>query len=119
MSIPDEVEESHRERRHRRRREREEAERAAAPVSSSGPAPTAAARAAAPLKSGPGTLVIGTSQGWALVFEGSQQLGTTPLKLELASGPHVLQIRPYGEGAPRRMAVEIKAGETTKLRVEL
>ncbi|HEX6246010.1 MAG TPA: serine/threonine-protein kinase [Polyangiales bacterium] len=114
----DDASESRRERRQRRRREREEAEQVAAPA---GPAAPEAAPTRPPIstKSGPGTLVIGTSQGWALIFEGSRKLGTTPLKLELSSGPHVLEVRPYGEGAARRVPIEVKPGEVTKLRVEL
>jgi hypothetical protein len=114
----DEQVESRRERRERRRRERaeaEQAEAASAPVSDSEPRVQVETRA----RPGPGTVLVGTSQGWALVFEGSKQLGTTPLKLELSSGTHTLTVRPYGEGSPRQVAVEVKPGQVTKLRLPL
>lgn len=67
----------------------------------------------------PGVLVVGASEGWAVVYEGARELGTTPLRLELPSGPHQLSVRAYGEGSPRKLRVRVKPGETTKLRIEL
>lgn len=77
-------------------------------------------RAASPeTKRAPGTLVIGTSQGWATVFDRGKKLGNTPLRMALSAGTHTLVIRPYGEGAARRISVDVQPGETIKLRVEL
>ena len=67
----------------------------------------------------PGTVVIGTSQGWAEVFSRGQKLGTTPLRIELPSGSQVLEVRPYGAGSSRRVPVDVKAGDVTKVRVDL
>jgi hypothetical protein len=103
-----------------RRRHRHQKRSPDGQLEESDDAPQASANAPPPGKAGPpGTIVVGTTQGWALVFEGSRKLGTTPLKLELPSGPHNLTVRPYGEGSARRIPVEIKPGEITKLRVEL
>jgi serine/threonine-protein kinase len=104
-----------------RRRHRHQKRSPDGQLEESDDAPQASANAAPPPgKAGPpGTIVVGTTQGWALVFEGSRKLGTTPLKLELPSGSHNLTVRPYGEGSARRIPVEIKPGEITKLRVEL
>jgi serine/threonine-protein kinase len=114
--------EDSRPRRHHRRRDEAQDDSAAA---GSGEA-RASAREDKPSETehpskatGPGTIVVGTTQGWALVFEGARKLGTTPLKLDLPSGAHTLIVRPYGEGSPRRVPVEIKPGEVTKLRVEI
>jgi serine/threonine-protein kinase len=88
---------------------------------------TGAARANAPStgkaasaeQGGSGTLVIGTSQGWATIFNKGKKLGNTPLRSELGAGTHTLVIRPYGEGAARRISVDVVPGETIKLRIEL
>jgi serine/threonine-protein kinase len=68
---------------------------------------------------GSGTLVIGTSQGWATIYEKGKKLGNSPLRIELSAGDHALVIRPYGEGAARHINVDVRPGETVKLRVEL
>jgi serine/threonine-protein kinase len=70
-------------------------------------------------EAGEGTLVIGATQGWAEVFADGQRLGTTPLRTQLPSGTRALEVRPYGAGSPRRMSVEIKPGEISKLRLDL
>jgi serine/threonine protein kinase len=70
-------------------------------------------------KLGTGTVVIGTSQGWATIYDRGKKLGNTPLRAALSVGSHTLVIRPYGEGAARRISVDVQPGETIKLRVEL
>jgi serine/threonine-protein kinase len=67
---------------------------------------------------GAGTVVIGTSQGWATIFDKGKKLGNTPLRAQLSAGQHTLVIRPYGEGAARRISVDVRPDETIKLRVE-
>jgi hypothetical protein len=62
--------------------------------------------------------VIGTSQGWATIFDKGKKLGNTPLRAQLSAGQHTLVIRPYGEGAARRISVDVRPDETIKLRVE-
>jgi hypothetical protein len=66
-----------------------------------------------------GTLVIGTTQGWAEVSFAGRVLGNTPLRTELASGTRVLEVRAYGAGSPRRIPVEIKPGQVNKVRLDL
>jgi serine/threonine protein kinase len=68
---------------------------------------------------GVGTLVIGTTQGWAEVSADGRHLGNTPLRTELPSGTRTLEVRAYGAGSPRRMTVEVKPGQVNKLRLEL
>jgi serine/threonine protein kinase len=68
---------------------------------------------------GSGTLVIGTTQGWAEITAEGRHLGNTPLRTELPSGTRTLEVRAYGAGSPRRMTVEIRPGQVNKLRLEL
>lgn len=67
----------------------------------------------------PGTIVVGTARGWAEVYDRGQKLGTTPLRIELSSGPHELEVRPFGTAASRRIQVDVVAGQVTKVRLEL
>jgi serine/threonine-protein kinase len=66
-----------------------------------------------------GTLVVGTSQGWAEVSVEGRVLGNTPLRAELANGTRILEVRAYGAGSPRRIPVEIKPGQVNKVRLDL
>jgi hypothetical protein len=76
-----------------------------------------AAQAAAP-SGEPGVLTIVTAP-YAKVYLGKRYLGDTPLfKLTLPSGKHMLRLVDP-EGQNLRLPVEIKAGETTKVNLEL
>lgn len=66
---------------------------------------------------GPGTVVIGAEQGWAEVSLAGKKLGTTPLRTQLPAGTHALEVRFFGTGSPRVVPVDVRAGETTKLRL--
>jgi tRNA A-37 threonylcarbamoyl transferase component Bud32 len=68
---------------------------------------------------GVGTLVIGTTQGWAEISVEGRVLGNTPLRSELPSGTRMLEVRPYGAGSARRLPVEIKRGQVNKVRLDL
>ncbi len=101
--------ESARERR-KRRRERAAEERASAAQSQAATASASEAQAT-------GTLVVGANGGWAEIWLGGRLLGTTPLRKELEVGSHELEVRFFG-ASPRKMPVVIRAGESTKLRLE-
>jgi len=76
-----------------------------------------ATQAAAP-SGEPGVLTIVTAP-YAKVYLGKRYLGDTPLfKLTLPSGKHSLRLVDP-EGQNLRLPVEIKAGETTKVNLEL
>jgi serine/threonine protein kinase len=66
---------------------------------------------------GTGTLRIATDP-WSEVYEGSRRLGTTPLQTELSAGHHVLSLR-SPDHAARTTAVDITAGEVTRVRIAL
>ena len=57
--------------------------------------------------------------GWAVVREGPVLLGTTPLRMELPPGEHVLTVSPYGTGAEKPVRVRIISGQVTKLHLDL
>jgi hypothetical protein len=65
-----------------------------------------------------GMLAITTVPTWSEVFEGGRSLGVTPLRASLPAGHHRLTLRPEGHGS-RSVEVDIAAGETTRLRVDL
>jgi tRNA A-37 threonylcarbamoyl transferase component Bud32 len=65
-----------------------------------------------------GLLVIATVPTWSNVYEGSRTLGVTPLRTALPVGHHRLTLRSDEHGS-RTVEVDIREGETTRLRVEL
>ncbi|WP_164010696.1 serine/threonine-protein kinase [Pyxidicoccus trucidator] len=66
----------------------------------------------------PGFLTLVT-EPYAKVFLGSRELGDTPLfKVKLPSGKHTLKLVD-GNGKALRLPVDIKAGETTAVRIPL
>jgi hypothetical protein len=65
-----------------------------------------------------GLLVIATVPTWSNVYEGSRSLGVTPLRAALPVGHHRLTLRSDEHGS-RTVEVDIREGETTRLRVEL
>jgi serine/threonine protein kinase len=65
----------------------------------------------------PGILVI-KGAGETTVLEGSVVLGTTPLRVELSPGAHVLVLRNKALKQERRVAVSIEAGVETLLKDE-
>ena len=75
-----------------------------------GPAP---APAPAPAPKGPGALVIASSP-WCSVTVDGKPRGSTPLKLELASGPHEVVLANPEFHIRRTLAVEIAAGQTLR-----
>jgi hypothetical protein len=61
-----------------------------------------------------------TPDGWAAVSDArGRRLGQTPLQLTLPAGRHTFVLRPFGTGAPRRVSVQIRAGETRPLSVDI
>jgi hypothetical protein len=97
----------------------DQSSQAESPLPDLATAPSVQGNDAGPAKLGTGTVLIGTSQGWATVFDKGKKLGTTPLRALLRAGAHTLIIRPYGEGAGRRTSIDVRPGETVKLRVDL
>jgi tRNA A-37 threonylcarbamoyl transferase component Bud32 len=65
-----------------------------------------------------GLLVIATVPTWSNVYEGSRSLGVTPLRTTLPVGHHRLTLR-SDEYGTRTVEVDIREGETARLRIEL
>ncbi|MBX3273468.1 MAG: serine/threonine protein kinase [Sandaracinaceae bacterium] len=82
------------------------------------PARRRASRRAA-LAGGAGTVNVATSGGWAEVYLDGRRLGTTPGRFVVPAGRHTLVVRPHGGTEVRRVPVEVAAGETARVRVEL
>lgn len=66
-----------------------------------------------------GTVDVATRGGWAEVYLGRRRLGPTPGRFRLATGRRVLVLRPPGGGAEKRVPVRVRAGQVTRVRVEL
>lgn len=64
-----------------------------------------------------GTLRVNTTP-WSEVYEGGRRLGETPMQLELSVGRHVLTLRAQDRPVHTE-AVEIRAGEVTRVRLIL
>ncbi|MBI5510962.1 MAG: serine/threonine protein kinase [Deltaproteobacteria bacterium] len=88
--------------------------------SSAGPAIADAAQgSAAPASSGPGFLTVKTVP-WTSVFAGDKLIGeTTFAKVEMAPGTYTLKLVNADEGISTFRVVTIKAGEVTKLDLNL
>ena len=59
------------------------------------------------------------SRGWAEVYEGDRRLGTTPGRFVLPEGSHELSLRPHGGTEARALRVMVRAGEESRVRVDL
>lgn len=94
---------------------------AAAPEPEPKAEPAAAKKRArrARMKTGPGTIDLVTSGGWAEVYRGSKKLGSTPRRLTLPAGRHRLVLRPFGDGEPKTIFVYVEAGKTKNVSVRL
>jgi hypothetical protein len=70
-------------------------------------------------KTGPGTIDLVTSGGWAEVYKGKKLLGGTPRRLTLPAGRHRLVLKPFGEGKPKVVFVTVEANKRKKVSVRL
>jgi hypothetical protein len=86
--------------------------------------PIAFARAADPIAAAParadqtGQLVIAT-EPWCEVRVDGELRGTTPLVLTLPASPHVLLLENPEVGVRRRVPIDIGAGETVRLKLDI
>jgi serine/threonine-protein kinase len=67
----------------------------------------------------PGTVNLVTRGGWAEVFKDGKPLGSTPRRLTLPAGRHKLVLKPFGDGAPKKVFVEVEAGRTKQVSIPL
>ena len=71
------------------------------------------------VKSGPGTINLVTRGGWAEVYKGKKLLGSTPRRLTLPAGRHRLVLKPFGDGKPKTVLVQVEAGKTKNVSIRL
>ena len=67
----------------------------------------------------PGTVNLVTRGGWAEVFKNGKSLGSTPRRLTLPAGRHKLVLKPFGNGTPKRIFIEVEAGHTKQVSIRL
>ena len=70
-------------------------------------------------KAGPGTINLVTRGGWAEVYKGKRKLGSTPRRLTLPAGRHRLVLKPFGDGEPKVVFVNVEAGKTKNVSIRL
>lgn len=68
---------------------------------------------------GTGEVYLTTRGGWADVYLDGRKVGRTPQELRLPAGNHRVVLRPYGDGAERPMAVDVRAGRRVYLDVAI
>ncbi len=66
-----------------------------------------------------GTINLVTRGGWAEIYKGKKSLGSTPRRLTLPAGRHRLVLRPFGDGEPRPVFVNVEAGKTKQVSIRL
>lgn len=67
----------------------------------------------------PGTIKLVTRGGSAEIFKGKKSLGSTPSRLTLPPGRHKLVLKPFGDGEPKPVFVEVEAGKTKRVLIRL
>lgn len=82
-------------------------------------APRRRARRKPIAKAESGTIDLVTRGGWARVYEGNKSLGSTPQRLSLPVGRHKLVLKPFGDGKPKVIFVDVEADETSQVSVSL
>lgn len=71
------------------------------------------------MKKGPGAINLVTRGGWADVYRGKERLGATPLRVTLPSGRQRLVLKPFGDGKPKRVWINVQAGKTRNVSIPL
>ena len=66
-----------------------------------------------------GTINLVTRGGWAQVYKGNKSLGSTPRRLTLPGGRHKLVLKPFGDGKPKTVFVNVEAGKTKQVSISL
>lgn len=66
-----------------------------------------------------GFVSISTPGGWAYVYKGGRKLGQTPMRARLATGRHVLRLRPFGTGPWRSVSVVVEQNKVARVVLRL
>lgn len=64
-------------------------------------------------------MYVTTSGGKATVFERGRVLGTTPLRVRLTAGKHVLDLAPIGGGSGMSVTTTVSSGGTALVSARL
>ncbi len=75
------------------------------------------ARATQRAKTEFGTINLVTRGGWAQVYKGNKSLGSTPTRLTLPGGRHKLVLKPFGDGKPKTVFVNVQAGKIKQVSI--
>lgn len=67
----------------------------------------------------PGVINLVTRGGWAHIYKDGERIGTTPRKLKLPSGRHLLELQAFGEGPFQTVYVTVVANRTKKVSIQL
>jgi hypothetical protein len=71
-----------------------------------------------PARAGRGSVNVAARGGWADLFVDGRPAGRTPRSVPLPAGRHLLELRPPG-GAPIRRFVNVRAGRTQRVVIDL
>ncbi|MBI2893411.1 MAG: serine/threonine protein kinase [Deltaproteobacteria bacterium] len=63
----------------------------------------------------PGFVDVATPGGWADVFVAGAHQGRTPTRVRLPAGRQTIELRPFGDGPPVRIPVQVPPGGGTRL----
>ena len=66
-----------------------------------------------------GSINLVTRGGWAEIYKGKKSLGTSPRRLTLPAGRHRLVLKPFGDGEPKSVFVNVEAGKTKQVSIQL
>lgn len=70
-----------------------------------------------PEATGEGQINLVTPGGWAIVRFRGRRIGQTPGQFTLPAGSHILELQPFGEGARRRVRVNVARDATRRVSV--
>ncbi len=70
-------------------------------------------------RTGPGTIAISVSGGWADIYVDGELRGRTPRQLQVPSGRHDVELRPNGSGTGQHQTVNVRPGATSRVTAHL
>jgi len=91
----------------------------ATPPPTSAPAPAPAPTEAPHVRTGPGTIAISVTGGWADIYVDGQLRGRTPRQLQVPAGRHDVELRPSGTSPGRHQTVNVRSGATSRVTAQL
>ncbi len=83
------------------------------------PSPVPADDVRAAPRTGPGTIAISVSGGWADIYVDGALRGRTPRQLQVPAGRHDVELRPGGASPGQHQTVNVRAGATSRVTARL